>query len=91
MKKKSGSAIIILWKFSCYLLIGAVIYSCGISNREVPSSRVPETVLSAYKRMYHPTAEIKWQLQKGFYVARWTENGQELKAKFDAEGKLITN
>lgn len=78
-----------------YLTVFAItaLVSCGEDEQEIPSSAVPQPVMSAFQAKYPNETLEKWtkEKEKGkiVYEAKFTKNDKKIEADFDESGNFI--
>ncbi len=73
-----------IWKF-LFLFCSVVLLSACDNDDDLPSSKVPETVKSAFDAKFPTVNRVEWEKQSGYYVADFHENGVEMEAWFDSD------
>ena len=73
-----------IWKF-LFLFCSVVVLSACDNDDDLPSSKVPETVKSAFDAKFPAVARVEWEKKSVYYVAEFYENGVEMQAWFDTD------
>ena len=73
-----------IWKF-LFLFCSIVVLSACDTDDDLPSSKVPETVKSAFDAKFPAVARVEWEKKSVYYVAEFYENGVEMQAWFDTD------
>ena len=73
-----------IWKF-LFLFCSVVVLSACDTDDDLPSSKVPETVKSAFDAKFPAVARVEWEKKSVYYVAEFYENGVEMQAWFDTD------
>ena len=73
-----------IWKF-LFLFCSVVVLSSCDTDDDLPSSKVPETVKSAFDAKFPAVARVEWEKKSVYYVAEFYENGVEMQAWFDTD------
>ena len=73
-----------LWKF-LFLFCSVVMLSACDHDNDLPSSKVPETVKSAFEAKFPAVVKAEWEKKSGYYVAEFRDNGLDMEAWYDSD------
>ena len=73
-----------LWKF-LFLFCSVVMLSACDHDDDLPSSKVPETVKSAFEAKFPAVVKAEWEKKSGYYVAEFRDNGLDMEAWYDSD------
>lgn len=73
-----------LWKF-LFLFCSVVMLSACDHDDDLPSSKVPETVKSAFEAKFPAVLKAEWEKKSGYYVAEFRDNGLDMEAWYDSD------
>lgn len=74
------------------VIVMTALFSCH-SQQEIPASRVPQPVMTAFQTRYPNITVDKWvtETEKGktIYEAKFKNNNKDVEAEFDENGTFI--
>ena len=73
-----------IWKF-LFLFCSIVVLSACDTDDDLPSSKVPATIKSAFEANFPAVTRVEWEKKSVYYVAEFYENGVEKQAWFDTD------
>lgn len=73
-----------IWKL-LFLFCSVIVLSACDTDDDLPSSKVPETVKSAFDAKFPTVNRVEWEKKSGYYVAEFHENGVEMQTWFDTD------
>ena len=73
-----------LWKF-LFLFCSVVMLSACDHDDDLPSSKVPETVKSAFEAKFPAVVKAEWEKKSDYYVAEFRDNGLDMEAWYDSD------
>lgn len=72
------------------LLISALTFSVFAANaQDVKTNTVPDAVKKSFSKLYPTIVDVKWEMEKENYEAKFKQNKEKIDVLFTPSGKLI--
>lgn len=72
---------------STILALGII--GCSFVDKDIPASKVPETVKAGLEKEYANPVDVEWEKKKGNYEADFEIDNVDYSAVFNKEGQLL--
>ena len=63
-----------------------VLTSCSDDDDDILASEVPTAVMNAFESKFPSVHQAEWELNKGYYVAEFRQDGMDVEAWYDNQG-----